>query len=81
MAINEYLIADLARSYHVLNTYQELFNHVKYALEGREIGVHSKFELHAIASELICNYYRGESTLKAKLVDCYLKKNVVAAFD
>ncbi len=81
MAINEYLIADLARSYHVLNTYQELFNHVKYALGGREIGVQSKFELHAIVSELICNYYSGECTLKAKLVDCFIKKDVVAAFE
>ncbi len=80
--INEASIATLARSYNILDFRQNLENIVSYAFyDSSHVKQYSKKELHSIINEVLYTYHKGENTLKAKLVELFIKKNVTAAFE
>jgi hypothetical protein len=78
--INEASICTLARSYNILDYYQNL-KAVLSHVYSHNLNNCPKQELHWLINELLLENYTGESTLKAKLTDLFIQKDVVAAFE
>jgi len=78
--INEASICTLARSYNILDYYQNLKTVVSHAYS-HNLNDCPKQDLHWLINELLLENYTGESTLKAKLADLFIQKNVIAAFE
>lgn len=79
--INESAIAALARSYNVLDYPHTLRTILTSLLPANDFSNFSKFELHKAINHILVNRYKGESGLKAKLVEMFVEKDVTAAFE
>ena len=78
--INKASICTLARSYNILDYYQNLKTVVSHAYS-HNLNNCPKQDLHWLINELLLENYTGESTLKAKLADLFIQKNVIATFE
>lgn len=79
--VNQASICTLARSYNILDYYFNLRTKISHAYHGENLNNLSKKDLHWLINELLLEHYTGESTLKAKLVNSFIQKDVVAAFE
>jgi hypothetical protein len=79
--INDASISTLARSYNILDYFQNLKTVVSHTYTGTNLEQFSKFDLHWLINELLLEHYCGECTLKAKLVDLFIQTNATAAFE
>lgn len=79
--IHESSIAALARSYTTLDHFDKLKTMVASTLNPGNLSEYSKPSLHWLINELLLEYYKGESTLKAKLVNKFIQNDVTAAFE
>lgn len=74
-------IAALARTYNVLEYPEKLRRMLSNVYCSENLNEYNKPGLHWLISELLLDHYRGESTLKAKLVKLFIQKDVTAAFE
>jgi len=79
--IDETLISTLARSYNILEYHDNLRKIVSYTYKGRNLMQYANKGIHWLINEILLEHYKGESTLKAKLVELFIKKDVTAAFE
>lgn len=79
--INESTVTALARSYNILNYSHDLKTILSSLFPDKDFSSHTKLQLHKIINEILTNRFKGESGLKAKLVDMFVKKRVTAAFE
>jgi hypothetical protein len=75
------MISSLARSYNPLGSVQQLRNLLSVGITDFEINLVQKVNLHRIINDILIKCYKGEATLKAKLVDKFIKSKVTAAFE
>lgn len=80
-SINVSSVSSLARSYNTLDFFERLRNIVSHTYLGNNIDQYTKRNLHWLINEILIEHYKGETTLKAKLVDLFVKKDVTAAFE
>jgi hypothetical protein len=74
-------ITAIARSYNVLAHESELRILAEQAFPGRSLERKKKADLHQLINTFLFEQFRGESALKAKLVQQFLDQDVVAAFE
>jgi hypothetical protein len=74
-------VATLARSYNILEYAGSLREMLVHAYRGSNLNIYNKRDLHWLVSEILLEQYKGESTLKAKLVDLFIHQDVTAAFE
>jgi hypothetical protein len=79
--INESTIAALARSYTTLDYFDKLRMVLASTVNPPNLSEYSKQGLHWLINELLLEHYKGESILKAKLVDKFIENDVTAAFE
>ena len=79
--VNDFSVSTLARSYNILDFFENLRNMVSHSYRGRNLDQFTKPSLHYLINEILLEHYKGESTLKAKLVELFIKKDVTAAFE
>lgn len=79
--IDHNLISTLARSYNILEQHGILKKIVAHTYKGQNLEDYSDKNIHWLINELLLEHYKGECTLKAKLVDLFVKKDVTAAFE
>lgn len=79
MNTTEAKLSCLAKSYNVLANEASLRKMLDSLLIGS--GNLSKLELHEIISKLLVNDYKGEGSIKAKLVEMFWQQDVTAAFE
>ena len=74
-------IAALAKSYNVLELASSLRHLVSASYLGKNLEAFSKADLHWLVNEMLLEQFKGEVTLKARLVNLFLRQNVTAAFE
>jgi len=74
-------IASIARSYNVLADEPELRALAMKAFPKRNLSAVDKPGLHRMLNNLLLKQFRGEGTLKAKLVQQFIRQGVTAAFE
>ena len=74
-------VATLARSYNILDYAGGLRSLLGHAYRGSNLDIYTKPDLHWLISEILLEQYKGEPTLKAKLVELFIHKEVTAAFE
>lgn len=79
--INESAITALARSYNILDYSHTLRTILTSLLPNNNFNNFAKFDLHKAINYILTNRYKGESGLKAKLVEMFIEKDVTAAFE
>ena len=79
--INEGNVNALARSYNILDNANNFRKSLLSIVPNAKLDDCTKYELHNLISNIITKKYNGESILKAKLVEMFVKRNVTAAFE
>jgi hypothetical protein len=79
--INESHVNALARSYNVLDNSTNYIRALNAVLSDTDFAVYSKYELHSLINEILTKSYKGETILKAKLVEMFIRKEVTSAFE
>lgn len=74
-------VATLARSYNILDYAGGLRDLLVHTYRGSNLDIYRKRDLHWLISEILLEQYKGESTLKAKVVDLFIQQDVTAAFE
>ncbi|MGB8191383.1 MAG: sce7726 family protein [Chitinophagaceae bacterium] len=77
---NDSMICSLARSYHALHSYYQLQQIIR-PFYPNKVNDLSKTELHRLINNFLLKYYKGETTLKAKLTELFINAQVTAAFE
>jgi hypothetical protein len=75
------VVNTLARSYNVLGYSNNLRAILSSVLPKEDFSSLSKVELHRMINHILTKAYKGESALKAKLVEMFVEKDVTAAFE
>jgi hypothetical protein len=81
MTISESNLSSLARSYNTLANKACLKQIILGFIDTSLINFLTKPELHKEINNILTLAYKGESRLKAKLVEMFIGKNVTAAFE
>lgn len=75
------MVSSLARSYNPLESCQSLQNLLLTGTSQSNIQGLTKSDLHRVINDIVIRHHKGETTLKAKLVDKFIKSKVTAAFE
>lgn len=79
--LNQEAINAFARSYSVLDYPNTLRNTLSFLFPKIEFENYTKHQLHSLINHVISNLFIGEISLKARLVEMFVEKNVTAAFE
>lgn len=79
--ISSNLVTGLARSYNPLQSRRDLEKLIYKTIVISGVEPLHKFSPHKLINDILINYHKGESTLKALLVDRFIKTKVTAAFE
>lgn len=79
--IDSSIIAAMARSYNILSKEGSLENLISHFYKGKDLDQLMKRDYHWLINEFLLKNYRGEATVKAKLVKRFFKSDVTAAFE
>lgn len=79
--ISSNLVAGLARSYHPLHSRKQLEALLHRTAAFTKEGSLIASSPHKVINDILISHYKGESTLKALLVDKFIKAKVTAAFE
>ena len=79
--LDEFKVPALARSYNVLHDIHDLRRIISFVYDWCELEKLSKPNLHDLVNKILIKKYKGETTLKAKLVEQFVNQKVTAAFE
>jgi hypothetical protein len=79
--LNHDEVISLARSYNLLDYTPKLKNIITNIFGITDYNGITKYDLHKLISDTLLLRYKGESSFKSQLVEEFISKNVIAAFE
>lgn len=80
-SLNTQQAIEMARSYNVLANFPKLQSLLTSIFSDTDFSHYTKYQLHQIINDAVLSHYRGEIYIKHLLVNHFIQRNAIAAFE